>query len=247
MSADLIIIIALLAWVMLIALSRAMDFSPREEAEWALAWIVVWLYARLVHRVRFEGIENIPPWKRGEHAPGPLIVVANHTSGVDPLLIHAACPFDIRWLMMREMMLAPFARLWQWLEIIPVDQNGRDSASLRTAIRHLQSRGVIGIFAEGGLERPHAHINPYLPGIGLLVLKSKARVLPVVISGPPATDSAYASLFHSSRALVKFLPVREFSRDSSTAAEIALALEEEAAAALGWPRHPKLPSPGDGK
>ncbi len=247
MSAELIIIICLLAWTLLIVVARAMDFSPREEADWALAWIIVWLYARLVHRVRFEGLENIPRWTRGDHAPGPLIVVANHTSGVDPLLIHAACPFDIRWMMMREMMLAPFARLWAWLDIIPVDQNGRDSTPLRTAIRHLQARGVIGIFAEGGLERPHAHINPYLPGVGLLVLKSKARVLPIVISGPPAADSAYASLFLPSRAIVKFLPVREFARESSTAAEIALALEEQAAAALGWPRHAKDPSPHDGK
>lgn len=232
------ILLLLLAWAVLIVIARAAERSPREGGDWTLAWIVVCIYARLVHRVRFEGVENIPRWKRGDPAPGPLVVVSNHTAGVDPLLIHAACPFDIRWMMMREMMLAPFARLWTWLDIIPVDQNGRDSTSLRAAIRHLQCGAVIGIFAEGGIERPREHINPYLPGIGLLVLKGKARVLPVVIRGTPTVNSAYKSLLLPSRSIVKFLPVRTFTKDS-TPAEIALSLEEQAATALGWARHAK--------
>ena len=235
MAAVQIIILLLLAWAALIVLARAVEHSPRDGGDWTLAWLVVCIYTRLIHRVRFEGLEHIPRWKRGDPAPGPLVVVSNHTAGVDPLLIHAACPFDIRWIMMREMMLTPFARFWAWLEIIPVDQNGRDSTSIRTAIRHLQSGAAIGIFAEGGIERPREHINPYLPGIGLLVLKSKARVLPVVIRGTPRVDSAYHSLLRPSRSIVKFMPVRTFTKDS-TPAEIAHALEAQAAAALGWAR-----------
>ncbi len=238
MVASQVITLLLLAWAALILLARAVEHSPREGGDWTLAWLVVCIYTRLVHRVRFEGLEHIPHWKRGDPAPGPLVVVSNHTAGVDPLLIHSACPFDIRWMMMREMMLAPFARLWTWIEVIPVDQNGRDSTSIRNAIRHLQSGAVIGIFAEGGIERPRERINPYLPGIGLLVLKSNARVLPVVIRGTPKVDSAYLSLLRPSHSIVKFMPVRTFTKDS-TSAEIALALEEQAAAALGWDRCPK--------
>jgi 1-acyl-sn-glycerol-3-phosphate acyltransferase len=238
------ILMLLLVWSSLIVIGRAAERSPRDGGDWTLAWLVVCIYARLFHRVRFEGAENIPRWTRGDPAPGPLVVVSNHTAGVDPLLIHAACPFDIRWMMMREMMLTPLARLWTWLEIIPVDQNGRDSTSLRTAIRHLQSGAVIGIFAEGGIERPREHINPYLPGIGLLVLKGKARVLPVVIRGTPPVSSAYKSLLLPSRSIVKFLPVRTFTKDS-TPAEIALSLEKQAATTLGWARHAKdLATPG---
>ncbi len=242
MSAQLIILLIAL-WATLIVLGRALRRAPRDEPEWGLAWLGASIYTRLVHRVRFEGIEHIPRWARGDEPIGPLVIVSNHTAGVDPLLIHSACPFDIRWMMMREMMLAPLARFWEWIQIIPVEQNGRDSTSLRTAIRHLQSGGVIGIFAEGGLERPARHINPYLPGIGLLVLKSKARVLPVVISGTPRVHAAYASIFRMSRARVRFLPVRDFTGAGLSAAEIATTLEEDAARALGWPRSPKSEEP----
>jgi 1-acyl-sn-glycerol-3-phosphate acyltransferase len=108
----------------------------------------------------------------------------------------------------------------------------------------LQSGGVVGIFAEGGLERPPEHINPYLPGVGLLILKGKARVLPVVISGTPKVDEAYASLFIPSRSRVRFLPVRDFTGAGLSAAEIATSLEEEAAHAQGWRQTPQAEKPG---
>ena len=207
----------------------------RDDVVSDLAWFVSLIYARLVHRVRIEGREHVPRVE-GAAANGPLVIVSNHTAGVDPMLIQLACPFEIRWMMMREMMLPEFSGLWAWLRVIPVEQNGRDSASLRAALRHLAAGGVLGIFAEGGIERPAERIMAYLPGVGMLVSKAKARVLPVVIHGTPKCASAYRGMFTPSRAVVRFLPVRSFEGSGMGPGEIALELEKQAVRELGWER-----------
>lgn len=120
------------------------------------------VYVRRVHRLRVLGAEHIPD---GRHA-GPLLIVANHTAGVDPLLVQSACPFFVRWMMADDMQINGLNWFWRWVQVIGVDRNGREIAAAREAIRHLQDRGVIGIFPEGTLERPARHILPFLPGSG---------------------------------------------------------------------------------
>ncbi|WP_410961928.1 lysophospholipid acyltransferase family protein, partial [Salmonella sp. SAL4359] len=85
-----------------------------------------------------------------------------------------------------------------------VDRYGREIAAAREAVRHLQSGGVVGIFPEGNLERPPCHILPFLPGVGLIVHRSGAPVIPVLISGTPQIDPAWSSLWRRSRAVVQF-------------------------------------------
>jgi 1-acyl-sn-glycerol-3-phosphate acyltransferase len=207
-----------------------------------LAWGASQVYVRLVHRLRVEGAEHIAGAIAARGRERALVLVSNHTSGADPLLIQAAFPIRVRWMMMRGMMVPALDRLWNWLEIIPVGQDGRDTLALRSGLRHLRDGNVVGIFAEGGIERPYATIMPYQAGAGLLALRSGARVLPVVISGTPRSDSALAGLVRTSRAVVRFLPVRDYAKSGLDAAGIALDLEQEAARVLGWPRSGREPT-----
>src|SRR5690606_15597843 len=110
---------------------------------------------------------------------GPLIVVANHTAGVDPILTSAACPFQIRWIMAQDMRLPWLNWFWRWQRVIFVSRTGRDRGSVREALAHLKDGGVIGIFPEGGLERPPRQILPFRRGVGLLIAKAGVPVLPV--------------------------------------------------------------------
>jgi 1-acyl-sn-glycerol-3-phosphate acyltransferase len=181
--------------------------TPREDPLIGLAYRTIQLYARLFHRLHVEGREHIPTARY----PGSLIVVCNHTAGVDPLLVQAACPFEIRWMMGTDMMVERYEWFWRWAGIISVDRTGRDSSGTKEAIRHVRSGGVLGVFPEGAIERPPRHILPFHPGVGLIIARTGASVLPVIVEGtpPPAAGGAWTSLYRRGHAKVTFGPVME--------------------------------------
>lgn len=205
--------------------------NPRGDFETGVSWRLIRLYARVVHRVRLEGGEHLPAGA----TPGPMVLVANHTAGVDPLLIQAVCPFFIRWMMALDMRLPAMEWFWRWSEVISVDRDGREVAAARTALRHLREGGVIGIFPEGNLERPARHILPFLPGVGLILARSGASVLPVIVDGTPQVDPAWSSLWRTSRASVRILPQVCYAETGLGPAEIALDLRQRFLDASGWP------------
>ena len=146
--------------------------SVRADVRTALALVALRLNARLVHRLRVVGREHVPRTKR----PGPLIVVANHTSGVDPLLVQAVAPFEIRWIMAEDMRVPAMEPVWRWARIIFVDRLMSRTSGVREAVEHLRAGGVVGVFPEGHLERPPHRVLPFLPGVGMLIARTGAPV-----------------------------------------------------------------------
>ena len=63
-------------------------------------------------------------------------------------------------------------RFWQRLKIIPVEEFG-GSAALREAFRHLASGGIVGIFPEGRIARPHGRIQLFHPGLAMIAARTK--------------------------------------------------------------------------
>lgn len=229
---------ALAALVGVGALCRLVVDNPRQDVLWGIARILARVYARVVHRVTVEGIHNVP----FEPHPGRLIVTVNHTSGVDPILVQAACPFDIRWMMAADMQFEFLRWAWEFLRVISVDRQGRDTGSAREAIRHLRSEGVIGIFPEGAIERPRERIMPFFPGVGLLISRSQAPVLPVLIKGTPHTRTAWMSLIVRSRATVRFYPIIRYEAGSPE--QITRDLRSRYFEWSGWPPT-EAPEPRD--
>lgn len=238
-----------MAWLLWAALAwRLWTHSPREGSiEAALFWRLARLYTRFIAHATFEGLEHVP---RDRHAvPGGLIVISNHTSGIDPTLIQSVCRFEVRWMMAADMRHPAGEALWQWMRIIFVER-GRvtgdaragapteaspdtGAAGLREAIRHVEGGGVLGIFPEGAIERPARTLKPFQPGIGLIIRKTKAPVLPVIIEGTAYADTAWGSIFRMSRARVRFMPVQRFEGMRPDA--IATALQERYQEWTGWP------------
>lgn len=213
-----------------------LERTPRGEPDSGAVFRAFQLYATLVHRLKVIGRDQIP----SKVGPGGLIVVANHTGGVDPVLVQAALPFEVRWMMASDMQFAGLDWLWELGRVIGVDRSGRDTRSAREAMRHLGEGGVIGIFPEGGIARPAQTLRPFMAGVGLIVKRTGARVLPVIIEGTPDVELAWSSLVRLSHATVRVMPVLDYSKSNQAADEIARDLQARYAEWTGWRVHSRV-------
>jgi 1-acyl-sn-glycerol-3-phosphate acyltransferase len=240
MSIAGILLTAVLLWIGLIAVIRLLicpwlAHGPQQNAVFGLVWRIVRVYARVFHRVRFEGLQKF----RNQVSSGPLVVVSNHTGSIDPLLIQAGCRFDIRWMMASEMMTPWLSFVWDLTNPIPVDRDGRDTNAAREAIRYVQAGHAVGIFPEGRIVWPPRQIRPFFLGVGLIVARAKAPVMLVWISGTPETRDMHKSILGPSRARVVFLDIIDFKGERDAHA-IAAELRSRIAKASGWPLNDEL-------
>lgn len=228
------IILSLLGLIAVGLVSRALLNGPRPEVEVGVLWYLIRIYARFIHRIRVEG--SLP----AAH-PGPLIIVCNHTAGVDPLLIQAKCPFEIRWIMAQDMRYPILEWFWEIARIIFIDRQSGELGGTREAIRHVKAGGVLGIFPEGGLERPARTILPFQAGVGMIIRRTGAPVLPLVITGTPVADEAWQSLLRTSRSVLTPQPLIRYSGPEWTAEKIAADLRQRFADWTGWPLNERVP------
>lgn len=225
-----IALLAAVRWVIVPWLARGPAHDPFTGA----AWRVLRVFVRLVHRVKYEGLEDL----RANIDIGPLIIVSNHTGAIDPLLIQCGCRFHIRWMMARDMMSPTLNWLWKWQDLIPVDRAGRDTTAAREAIRHLKVGGAVGIFPEGRIVKPPREIRPFFAGVGLIVARTQAPVLLVWVSGTPDTASMRQSIFTPSRARVRFIEMMDFTGERDAEA-ITRTIRQRLHEVTGWPLNDK--------
>lgn len=202
---------AAIAWLLWAAVAHALCAGPRRHPLGGVAYAFARLYVPLWHGLRVRGSHNLPPARPAADrdalpalvgpAGRPVIVVANHTAGLDPLLIFLAIPHAFpRFVMASDMRLRALDDLWSFGRIIFIDRHrGSDHAALRAAVDHLRAGGTLGLFPEGRIRTPDVPLHPFLPGLALLLARTKAAVLPVVITGTPLHPTAWASLFVPTR------------------------------------------------
>ncbi|MDP7029444.1 MAG: lysophospholipid acyltransferase family protein [Phycisphaerales bacterium] len=204
--------------------------GPGGDATLGLAWWASTRWLRWRQHLEVHGVAHL----NEAMAAGPVIIVANHTGGVDPLLVQSATSTMIHWMMARDMMAAGTEDIWRLVRVIPVNRADADARALRRAMGILRSGGVIGVFPEGRITRPPGSIRPFQEGVGLLAARTRARVVPCWISGTPDVDGMLASIAGRGRSRVEFLEPIRFDR-SDAAAEVADDLRRRIAAASGWP------------
>ena len=177
LSADFIImVLGLLTFAMTIYVLRLLpDISAR---------FILWLFTHSLYRIRVVGLDNIP-----RH--GPALLVSNHVSFVDAILIGASMPRFIRFMLHREYYDSRwfnwFFRLMKAIPVVPTSRRGIVE-SLRRARAELEAGEVVCIFAEGAISRT-GHLLPFRRGFEKIVEGSNIPIIPVHL------DQVWGSIF----------------------------------------------------
>jgi 1-acyl-sn-glycerol-3-phosphate acyltransferase len=194
------IILATGAAISLLGIWLLTLYYRRPSLPWgqAVGRRIIAVYLTLWHRWRLAGACRIP-------TTGPVIVAANHTSGLDPLaLIIGSRRRLIRFMVAREYYQRPIVgRLCRWIGCIPVNRSAADATSVRAALRALRQEAVLGVFPEGGISADHT-LRPGKPGIAMLALLSGAPVVPVYISGTRPCQSITRDFLQRATLVVHF-------------------------------------------
>ena len=121
-----------------------------------------------------------------EHVPerGPFIVAANHANYLDGVVLSAALPRTIVFLVMPRVYRAtPLHPLFhRHVGSIPISLARPDPGAIRRALRVLEGGGVVGIFPEGPFGRSGQLVRGQ-PGVALVALRAGVPVVPAAISG----------------------------------------------------------------
>lgn len=222
-SLGLVACLALLVWLRRIGLAA-------NEADWGQPWLNAVdgcnrLFCRRFHRF--------------EHEPVPLpsegagLLVANHVSGLDPLLMIAACRRPVRFMIAVEQ-YNRFGMRWFFKAIgcIPVDRDKRPERAFRAALRALASGEVVALFPQGAIHRGHLPPRRLKGGVARLSALSGAPVYPVRVSGVRGEGHTLLAVVMRSRArLSSFEPVNCAQLDAAACLDaLSMLLQDDGVA-----------------
>ncbi len=145
---------------------------------------------------------------------GPALIVCDHTSLGDPLVLTATAGRPVRFLMAKEIYaLRHIKWAFEAFRCIPVQRSERDIKAIRMMLDGLAVNEVIGLFPEGGLDRHR--LEEGHQGIGYLAIKSGAPVIPasIVWKGPHSVTSMIKTLFVPSKASIRYGKPLQFSHE----------------------------------
>jgi 1-acyl-sn-glycerol-3-phosphate acyltransferase len=114
---------------------------------------------------------------------GPVILAMNHESYLDPPFAGIACRRAIYFLARKSLLDVPvLGWVLPKLNVIPVNQEGGDRSALKALIRILRANHCALVFPEGS-RTLNGKLQPPLPGIGFVIAKTLAPVVPMRIFG----------------------------------------------------------------
>jgi acyl-[acyl-carrier-protein]-phospholipid O-acyltransferase / long-chain-fatty-acid--[acyl-carrier-protein] ligase len=145
----------------------------------ALLRLLLWIATHTLYRIHLEGRDNIP-------TKGGALIVPNHVSMVDAVLLIASIERPIRFLMFKgsydHPLVKPFAKI---MGVIPISSQLRPREmiqSLRTATQALKDGEIVCIFPEGQMTRI-GQMLPFRRGMERIIKGVDAPIIPVNLGG----------------------------------------------------------------
>lgn len=190
--------------------------------EFALRF-VIWMLSHTMYRVDHKGMDNIPE-------EGPVVLVCNHVSYVDALLIAGACPRPVRFVMDRAIAEMPGMKwFFRLAKTIPICSPKADAEVYETAFRRIREEladgQVVCIFPEGKLTKD-GEIDTFRAGIERIIAETPVPVIPM------ALDGLWGSFFSHKDGLALTKTPRRFWSRVSIKLDEALPPDEVSASVL---------------
>jgi len=166
--------------------------------------LLVWMLTHTMYRVKHTGMDNIPD-------EGPCMLVCNHVSYVDALLLAGAIRRPVRFVMFKPIYDMPVLNyIFRTGKTIPIDSKSRNPKIYEQAFVRIREELAVGevvcIFPEGRLTED-GEIDEFRAGIEKIVSDSPVPVIPMALSG------LWGSVFsHKGGKALTHLPRRFWSR-----------------------------------
>ncbi len=140
---------------------------------YALTKIILFPLFKLFYRFRAEGQEHVPA--------GPVVLVANHQSYLDPIVVGLALSRQVYFVAKEELFQVPFFGWFiRQLHAFPLKRGGADRQALRTSLAHLKADRLVLIFPEGTRHR-ETGVSDGMPGAAFIAYKAGAPLVPTAI------------------------------------------------------------------
>jgi 1-acyl-sn-glycerol-3-phosphate acyltransferase len=137
-------------------------------------------YLVVFNRWSIQGKENLPQ-------EGPVVLVANHASYWDPVILACSVNRVVHFMAKEELFKVPvFGTIIRLLHAFPVKRGRPDRNALRMTTEILQKGDVLALFPEGTRSKT-GELLPFHPGAALFALRAKAPLVPISISGSRTT------------------------------------------------------------
>lgn len=142
--------------------------------------LLAWLLIHSLYRIGKHDLHHIP-------REGPALLVCNHVSFVDPIILGAVCSRPARFVMYHKIYHLPLANfIFRTAKAIPIAPAKEDPELLEQAYdaiaEALENGELVCIFPEGGLT-PDGDIQPFKPGIDRILKRTPVPVVPMALQG----------------------------------------------------------------
>ncbi len=141
---------------------------------------IVWLLVHSIYRLNKRDLDRIPE-------KGPALLVCNHVSFVDALVIAAACRRPIRFVMDHRIFKIPILNfVFRTSRCIPIAPAKEDPALLERAYDEvaaaLEAGNLVGIFPEGKITDT-SDLNPFRSGVKRIIDRTPVPIIPLALRG----------------------------------------------------------------
>ncbi|HEV7607125.1 MAG TPA: MFS transporter [Steroidobacteraceae bacterium] len=139
-----------------------------------------WIFVNIMYRIKVRGLEHIPE-------TGPVLLVSNHVSFMDPLVIGGSIRRPVRFVMDHNIFNIPvLSFIFRTARAIPIAPAHEDPQALQKAFDQIDAELAAGeivcIFPEGKLTR-HGELNEFKKGVEKILERRPVPVVPMALRG----------------------------------------------------------------